>query len=1019
MNSAVSAKGWGGLFPLVGRAAEQELLRAALERTEAGSGGVLILAGEGGVGKSRLANLAGAEARRRGWLVAAGRAFPAESGVPYSPFSDALTPVVQSLDTASLEVITRGGVAELYQLFPALGVHDSRRPPAESVRDTSTTVSDPAEYRIRLLWNLVQFLGRLAARQPLLLVLDDIHWADASSLELLHFLARQIRELRILVLCTYNEAERERAPGWRATEQSLLALNLASVRRVEPWSAAETHELVGRVFDAPESATREFARLLFDWTRGNPFFVEETLKSLVVSGKLRFAEGRWSGWDTGLELPASVREAVLQRIGGLAPADRKVAELVSVLGTRARYSVLQRVTGLAESDLLESLDELRRGRFLLERGDRDDVVYDLTHPLIRETLYAELGLARARQLHGEVARALEELHGPRALEHAEELALHFSRAEGRSGGSKAATYLAAAGRRALARYADQEAANYLSAALDQLERAGGDADEIDRLVQDLARARQRLGEYDVSLGLWERALEAARASGDPARIASVQRRLGLAHFWAGRGERALEYLDAALALLADTDQPGLEARLRLARGECLLSLARSGEALAEGEAALACAERSGELALVGRTHRSLLFHYAWTCNPGAARAHGAQAIALADELGDRAAGAMAHWAMTVVEGLTGNGEAAAGHIAASERLAEELGSPLPRLRTAEMALEYASATGEWDRALELAGRTIGLARSLNQRPLLARLLVWAALIRFARGEIEEGKQQVDEAWALAGVAAGRHATAQDVATVVPAHTGRLAYHMAIGEYEEAIRIGEAGMALADRTGYLVWGVHRLLPSLVESCLWIRDLDRAERLGKRLRHDSERLGHKLGLAWADACDAVVTWLRGDSERGAILLREAAEKLEAIPFLPDATRLRRQLAGRLAEIGDREGALRELRLVHQTLVRLGAMPELEKTRDMMRELGARPPVRASTSGAAGLTGRELEIVRLVAERRSNKAIGKTLGISPRTVSTHLTTIFRKLEVSSRGELTDVARQLAAEHGGLGRE
>jgi DNA-binding CsgD family transcriptional regulator len=140
---------------------------------------------------------------------------------------------------------------------------------------------------------------------------------------------------------------------------------------------------------------------------------------------------------------------------------------------------------------------------------------------------------------------------------------------------------------------------------------------------------------------------------------------------------------------------------------------------------------------------------------------------------------------------------------------------------------------------------------------------------------------------------------------------------------------------------------------------------------------------------------------------VLLDSAATALEAIPWPADAARLRRQLAGRLADLGDREGALRELRRAHEVLSRLGAERELAKARDQFRELGARPPAR-SGGGAAGLTGRELEIARMAAERKSNKAIGRALGISPRTVGTHLSNIFRKLEVESRAELVDLARQ-----------
>jgi DNA-binding CsgD family transcriptional regulator len=232
--------------------------------------------------------------------------------------------------------------------------------------------------------------------------------------------------------------------------------------------------------------------------------------------------------------------------------------------------------------------------------------------------------------------------------------------------------------------------------------------------------------------------------------------------------------------------------------------------------------------------------------------------------------------------------------------------------------------------------------------------------------------------------------------------------MARGDYEGAIRLGEEALRLADSTGYVLWGVHRVLPLIAESYLWLRQLDGARRTGARLRRDAERLGHRLGLAWADACDALVAWLGGDSDTGAVLLRQAAEQLEAVPFMPDATRLRRQLAGRLAETGQREAAVRELRTVHDRLLYLGAEQELRKARQQFREMGLRPPPRGNARTQGLLTEREQAVAVLVAHRKSSKAIARELGISVRTVDAHLTNVYRKLNINTRGELADLVRR-----------
>src|SRR5689334_7539814 len=275
-----------GPLPLVGRDVEIAALERALDDADHASPSTLFLAGEGGIGKTRLAEWAAMEASRRGWTTAFGRAYPVETGVPYALFSDALLPTLKAMDSATLAVMSRGGEAELARLFPALDLRTDSRAPR----------GDAAEVKARLLWNFSQFLGRFASKRPLLIVLENVHWADASSLELLHFVARQLSGHRIVVLCSYSDAVRDSNPTLASTERSLVGLGAASVVRLNPWPRADSDELVSRLFDVDPSTIREFAALLYERTRGNPFFTEETLKSLVDSGHLRREDGRWIGW---------------------------------------------------------------------------------------------------------------------------------------------------------------------------------------------------------------------------------------------------------------------------------------------------------------------------------------------------------------------------------------------------------------------------------------------------------------------------------------------------------------------------------------------------------------------------------------------------------------------------------------------------------------------------------------------------------------------------------------------------
>jgi DNA-binding CsgD family transcriptional regulator len=985
-------------FPLIGRDAELSELASLLSDAEAAHGRVLVLCGASGVGKSRLLRTCADHAHGRGWRVAHGRAYQVEVGVPYAIFSDALLPLLHGFSPEALATLSRGGEAELAYLFPGL-----RDTVAAEVRASG----DPTELKTRLLWNFAQFLARLSAREPLLLILDDLQWADASSLELLHFLARQLGRERIALLCSYNDAHRDQNPRLKTTEQSLVAMGAARVHEVKALTPEHTGHLIGAVFGVEEATVRDFAAHLYGWTRGNPFFLEETLKSLAERGQLRHQDGTWRGWGLErIELPPSIREAVLTRLMDLSAEGRHVAELLAVIGTSASHPELLALGDRPEHDLVGAVEELRRQRVIDERLDGETVVYDFTHPLLREALYGELGLARAKLLHGRVAAALESFYGARALEHADRLAYQFTRAMDPSMATKAVAYLAVAGRNALAKYANREAADYLGAAVQHAQSApGGEVDP--RLLDDFARARQRLGDFAGAIQVWESAREQAAAAGDSARIARAERRLGLARFWTGAHGEALGHFDAGLDAAARAGDPVLQARLLLAKGECLLEVGRAADAHVQIQEALEIAERVGEPQLLARMHLAMLLLHTWTGPPETAHRHGERALALAKGLGDAALTCTVNWAMTILSGLTGDGPATRRYIEACERLFEELRSPLHRLRVGELTIEFLSNTGEWDAAITLAERNLAAARALNQRAILARVLVWAAIIHLGRGEVELGKEYVDEAWLLSG--AGDAERRLDVHTVVPAHVGRTAYHIAVGELEQAVEVGRAGLEIADRSGYTVWAIHRLLPLLAEAHLSMGDLEGATAVGARLRANSERLGHKLGLAWADACDGFLEWLRGDVRSAIHMLRTAAERLEAIPVVPDAARLRRHFAARLRDDGQRDEAIQELRRVHEIFARLGAERELAKTREQIRELGARPPSREVGNGAGALSARELEIARLVAERKSNKTIGRVLDISPRTVSTHLSNIFRKLGVDSRSELSDRVRAL----------
>jgi DNA-binding CsgD family transcriptional regulator len=419
------------------------------------------------------------------------------------------------------------------------------------------------------------------------------------------------------------------------------------------------------------------------------------------------------------------------------------------------------------------------------------------------------------------------------------------------------------------------------------------------------------------------------------------------------------------------------------------------------------AEALGDPGLLARVHRALSMLYGWTGTGSRAREHADRALAFARASKDEGVIWSVEWALAVLDGLHGNSEGVRNHRQEAERLATALRSPLLQAATAEIAIEYASGVGDWGEALALADQAIPIARAIAPRTLLPRILVWTGIVYLARAEMDRARALLDEAWHLSGADRDGAFPPGAAHNIILAHTGRAAWHLAKGEWTRALHVGGRGLALADQYGYVVWAIHRLLPQIAEASLWLQDFERAQYVATRLREGSEALGHRLGMAWASAVEALIARFRDGRSDAWREMLQAARELDSIPFVFHAARLRRNAAQLMETDGLTDEAVRVLREAHDVFLRLGAEHELRGTRSQLRSLGVRLPPRQVMEGAGALTGRELEIARRVSRRLSNKEIARELDISARTVSTHLSNIFQKLGVDSRGALADLVR------------
>ncbi len=379
----------------------------------------------------------------------------------------------------------------------------------------STVRSD--QERARLFDAVARFLAGLAAHSALLVVLEDLHWATETTLQLLHYLARRLAEHPMLLVGSYRIGEVEPQHPFHGLREQLHRQGLAVSLRLPPLSVAAVETMVARMSGAG-AATIPLARRLHRKTEGNPFFIIEIIKELFEAGTLRLEQGRWQGdfirlSETDLPLPASVREVIQGRVRRLDKDSRTALQQAAVSGQEFDLELLNALRGEDEGATLEVIDALLRHRLIVEGAGTMGRDYAFSHHLIQEAVYAGIPQRRRQYVHARVGVAMERLYGSQIEELAGELAFHFQ--QGRlldeSLTEKAITYLLRAGDRARGLYAHREAIHFYQQALALLREQGEYGQAARTLMKlglthhnafDFKRARQA---YDEGFALWQRA----------------------------------------------------------------------------------------------------------------------------------------------------------------------------------------------------------------------------------------------------------------------------------------------------------------------------------------------------------------------------------------------------------------------------------------------------------------------------------------------------------------------------------
>ena len=966
-------------LPFVGRAAELETLRALLPRAEGEGRRVVLVGGEPGSGKSRLVREFSAEAAADGVLALSG-ACDAMVRTPYGPFVEALDHLARVTEPGELRAALGTGGGELTRLIPNLPARVGELPPPVE--------ADPDTERHRLHTAVTQLLTALGAGRPLLLVLEDGHWADAPTLLLLRHLARAGAGARLLIVATFRDTE--------ADVPDALSDTLADLRRSDDvvrlhlggLSAGEVTEFVrdaagGELGSGPP----ELAGTISDLTGGNPFLVCELWRALIETEAVEATGGtiRFTRAPTELGTPESVREVVSQRLARLEPGTSDLLELAATAGAEFELETIRRAAALEERELLGALDQAVRTGMLEERP-APGLTYRFTHELVRRALYDRLSALRRAELHLRVGEALEATAGRsgRALA---DLAYHFA-ATGPIGGSRRGVeYNVLAARAAGAGLAFDEAAARLRTALEL---------QID----------------------------------DPAQRAEVYLELGTASHRAGNAGAALRAFSSAAEIGRELADAPLLARAAIGYEEACWRPGIADEGAVERleEAAVALGEERSELrvGLLGGLARALDFRGE---HDRAAVVREA-AVEMARELGDRAGLATvlmrAYWARgaasleEILEMLT-----------EARDLADELGNT--EIRAEAMAWRVPAFVALGD--LESARREIAVVRETAEQtaqPFMLHVAEhYGSAIALGDGRLEEAEARQRRSNEWSRLLTGRDATGVHGVQMfsIVREQGRLAelapvIRMLAGEGHEhgpwrpglvslLVELGMNEEAEAELSRIAAEGLDRFRESL-----WVASLsyltDACAALGHRemaaivypefepLAGANVMIGHLV--AYYGAADRYLGMLAstlGEHERAE---RHFDRGMELNRHMGASTWLAHtayEYGRHLLGHGERERAAPLLAEASELAATIG-MAALE------------PRIRGLGTGVQQpglpdeLTAREAQILALVARGLSNREIGSALFISEHTAANHIRNILRKTGCANRTEAAGYAHR-----------
>jgi DNA-binding CsgD family transcriptional regulator/tetratricopeptide (TPR) repeat protein len=954
--------------PLVGRRSELEQLDAALEALAGGAPACLAVEGEPGIGKTRLLRELRRRAEERGALVLSGSAAEFERDLPYGVWVEALDAYVASQELELRADVDPELLADVAAVLPSVRAGDGSRAAARG------------DERHRAQRAMRRFLALVAERDPLVLILDDLHWSDAASAELIGAFVRRGMAPRVLLGLGYRTG---RAP---AGVNSALAARGVTLLELGSLSEHECRSLAGGELTPRRQAA------IFRESGGNPFYALQLARAARLPA--RSTPGDRMAMDAGV--PRTVAAALVEELDALTSPARTLLDAGSIAGDPFEPELACEIGKLSPDEGMPALDELLRAGLLHPTAVPRRFAF--RHPLVRRAVYESTGGGWRLVAHARAASGLAARGGSAASQahHVEQSAVQ---------GDAAAIELLLQAGAATAPHAPAAAARWFGTAL-RLLPAADDAARLRTLIS-LAQVLRSTGDLDRCVATLLEAIDLVPAGETQLRVA-LTARCAAAENFLGRHEQAKQRLAAALESLPDQGSPEAVTALLALMAVAFFTFDADG-ACSFGRRALAAARPLRDPVLIGAAASGL----AYSCsNAGAVpetRSSVDEAVVHLDAVSD---------------------EALAGHLDAINRLAWSeflIERDDDAIRHAARGVSVARSTGQEQflplnlstQALSTMRRgDLGAAAALQDEALEAAevaangyVMCWVltntAHVCMTRGDLDGAQRSAERA--LVHASGGGHVPT--MARVRLAMTRR--------------ELGEPAAKVEDLVrGAGGWGLTRIPPSwrvpYAEAMTRVElgggRVDDAERFALSAERAAEELGLPVATAMAQRARAAVRLARGDAEAATGLALASAEAAAAAPAPIEAARSH-ALAGRaLAVAGERTRAVHLLRSAERTFDACGAERDRGEARHQLRRLGARSEPRGPSSGAAGglesLSRREREIAGLVTARKTNREMAAELYLSEKTVESHLRNIFVKLGASSRVE---VARAVENAHSG----